>query len=430
MNIVLISNTYLPHVGGVARSVAAFREEYQRAGHEVLVVAPAFADQPTEEAGVVRIPALQNFNASDFSVALPLPSGLMATLEDFAPDVIHSQHPFLLGMTALRAARMLQRPLVFTHHTLYEEYTHYVPMDSPALKRFVIELATCYANLTDLVVAPSESIRNLLLERGVDTPVEIIPTGVYVERFACGNGASLRREQGIPDKAFVVGHMGRLAWEKNVGFLTDSVISFLREGRDRYFLLVGGGDAEAAIVQRFEEAGLRERLKHCGVLEGQALANAMNAMNLFAFTSKSETQGMVITEAMASGLPVVGLDASGVREVVRDGANGRLLRRESQQDFRDALNWVYRLDRDSYAALVSAARETAEAFSMHRSAHKALQCYQGLHLRDTDDFADHERFWNQIRHRISAEVDILRSLATAGDEALEDLNRQKDDSTS
>ncbi|MEQ8516749.1 MAG: glycosyltransferase, partial [Chromatocurvus sp.] len=99
MKIVLIGNTYAPHVGGVARSVAAFREEYRRAGHAVLVVAPAFADQPAEEEGVVRIPALQNFNASDFSVALPLPSGLMATLEEFEPDVIHSQHPFLLGMT-------------------------------------------------------------------------------------------------------------------------------------------------------------------------------------------------------------------------------------------------------------------------------------------------------------------------------------------
>ncbi|TCO74449.1 glycosyltransferase [Chromatocurvus halotolerans] len=429
MNIVLIGNTYLPHVGGVARSVAAFREEYQRAGHEVLVVAPAFADQPAEEAGVVRIPALQNFNASDFSVALPLPSGLMATLEDFAPDVIHSQHPFLLGMTALRAARMLQRPLVFTHHTLYEEYTHYVPMDSPALKRFVVELATCYANLTDLVVAPSESIRHLLLERGVETPVEVIPTGVYVERFARGNGAALRREQGIPQEAFVVGHMGRLAWEKNVGFLTDAVIAFLREGQDRYFLLVGGGDAEAAIVQRFEEAGLSERLKHCGVLEGEALADAMNAMNLFAFASKSETQGMVLTEAMASGLPVVALDASGVREVVRDGVNGRLLRCESQKDFGDALHWVYTLDRKGYAALVSAARETAEAFSMRRSADRALQCYESLRQRDAAEFSDHERFWDQIRHRISAEVDILRSLATAGDEALEDLNRQKDDST-
>lgn len=427
MRIVLIGNTYAPHVGGVARSVAAFREEYRRAGHAVLVVAPAFADQPAEEEGVVRIPALQNFNASDFSVALPLPSGLMATLEEFHPDVIHSQHPFLLGMTALRAARMLQRPLVFTHHTLYEEYTHYVPMDSPALKRFVIELATCYANLTDLVVAPSESIRDLLLARGVETPVEVIPTGVYVERFARGDGAALRRQHGIPPQAFVVGHMGRLAWEKNVSFLTDSVIAFLKEGEDRYFLLVGGGDAEAAIIQRFDDAGLAARLKYCGVLEGPALADAMNAMNLFAFASKSETQGMVLTEAMASGLPVVALEASGVREVVQDRYNGRLLHEESKESFSDALCWVHDMSDDDYATLVGGARETAERFSMERSAKTALRCYQRLRQRDSIEFGDQERLWDQVRNRISAEVDILRSLAAAGDEALENLGEEKSD---
>ncbi|MEQ8514285.1 MAG: glycosyltransferase, partial [Chromatocurvus sp.] len=286
---------------------------------------------------------------------------------------------------------------------------------------------TCYANLADLVVAPSESIRDLLLTRGVETPVEVIPTGVYVERFASGDGAALRRQHGIPPQGFVVGHMGRLAWEKNVDFLTDSVIAFLKEGEDRYFLLVGGGDAEAAIIQRFDDAGLSDRLKHCGVLEGPALADAMNAMNLFAFASKSETQGMVLTEAMASGLPVVALDASGVREVVQDRYNGLLLHDERKEGFKDALCWVHDMGSDDYAALVSRARETAERFSMGRSAEQALNCYQGLRQRDSTEFADQERLWDQVRNRISAEVDILRSLAAAGDEALENLSEEKSD---
>ena len=420
MNIVLVSNTYAPHVGGVARSVEAFREEFLRAGHEVLVVAPAFAGQPEREEGVVRIPALQNFNASDFSVALPLPSGLTAVLEEFSPDVIHSQHPFLLGMTAFRAARMLQRPIVFTHHTLYEEYTHYVPVDSPALKRFVIELASCYANLVDHVIAPSESIRSLLQDRGVETPLEVIPTGVYVERFADGDGSAVRREHSIPPDAFVVGHMGRLAFEKNVGFLADCVIDFLQESGDRYFLLVGSGDAQDMIVRRFRDAGLESRLKRCGVLAGPALADAMNAMNLFAFTSKSETQGMVLTEAMASGLPVVGLDASGVREVVQDEYNGRLVQTENCQAFTDALRWVCGRDAEGYASLMRGARETADAFSMRRSAQKALRCYSALRQRGADEVVEREKVWHHLRNRIAAEMDILRSLKSASGEALED----------
>lgn len=424
MNIALFTNTYKPHVGGVARSVAAFRDEYRKAGHRVLVVAPTFPDMPPEE-DVVRVPALQNFNASDFSVALPLPSGLNATLEAFEPDVIHAQHPFLLGMTAVRAARTLAVPLVFTHHTRYEEYTHYVPVDSPALKAFVIELATRYANLADRVIAPSESIRDLLLERGVTTAVQVIPTGVYVEQFAAGDRDGARRRWGLPAGAFVVGHMGRLAEEKNIGFLADSVAAFLGGGDGRYFLVVGSGDAEADLVERFRAAGLADRLVCSGVLEGQALADAMNAMDVFAFASQSETQGMVLTEAMAAGLPVVGLDAPGVREVVRDRENGRLVMAPSQDAFADALRWVHERLAAGEGALVAAARETAEAFSMARSAAAALACYRELHRRSSAGRTEEEDLWDQVRNRIRAELEILGSLTAAGDGALEESQRTR-----
>lgn len=424
LNIVLFTNTYKPHVGGVARSVTAFRDEFRRAGHRVLVVAPTFPDMPPEE-DVVRVPALQNFNASDFSVALPLPSGLNATLEAFEPDVIHAQHPFLLGMTAVRAARTLSLPLVFTHHTRYEEYTHYVPVASPALKTFVIELATRYANLADQVIAPSESIRDLLVERGVTTPVEVIPTGVYVDQFAAGDRAGARRRWGLPADAFVVGHTGRLAEEKNIGFLAAAVAEFLAEDADRYFLVVGSGDAKAALCDRFREAGLEERLVCCGVLEGQGLADAMNAMDVFAFASRSETQGMVLTEAMAAGLPVVALDAPGAREVVRDGENGRLLAPAAQADFAGALCWVQEQLAADGDTLVSGARATAEVFSMARSADKAIACYRDLHHRSGAERAEQEDLWDQVRNRIRAELEILGSLTAAGDEALEGRHKPR-----
>lgn len=120
MNILIFTNTFTPHVGGVARSVEAFTSEYRRRGHRVLTVAPEFPDMSEDEVDVIRIEAIQNFNASDFSVALPLHSSLTEKVVAFKPDIVHAQHPFLLGMTALRLARYLEVPLVFTHHTLYE----------------------------------------------------------------------------------------------------------------------------------------------------------------------------------------------------------------------------------------------------------------------------------------------------------------------
>jgi 1,2-diacylglycerol 3-alpha-glucosyltransferase len=201
MNICMFTNTYLPHVGGVARSVQFFTEDLIGMGHRILVVAPSFP-KDTETAGdlpeVIRVPALQHFNGSDFSVRIPLPFYINQQIEKFVPDVVHSHHPFLLGDAAIRVARKWKLPLVFTHHTLYEQYTHYIPLELDALKEFVVRLATLYANLCSRVVAPSRSIALLLRERGVRRPIEVIPTGVDISFFAAGNGKKFRRDSDLP----------------------------------------------------------------------------------------------------------------------------------------------------------------------------------------------------------------------------------------
>jgi glycosyltransferase involved in cell wall biosynthesis len=418
MNILILTNTYTPHVGGVARSVVAFSDEYRRRGHRVLIVAPEFAGMPAHEPDVVRIPAIQNFNASDFSVVLPVTPGLSDEIDAFGPDIVHSQHPFLLGVTAVRVARHRRLPLVFTHHTLYEQYTHYVPGDSPALKRFTIELATRYANLADQVFAPSESVERLLRQRGVATPIAVVPTGVYLEHFAQGDGAGFRRRLGIPEAAFVVGHLGRLAPEKNLEFLSREVVDFVRARPDAHFLVVGTGPSEEPMRELFGRAGLAGRLHIAGVLQKQELADALHAMDLFAFASKSETQGMVLTEAMAARLPVVALDAAGAREVVVDGHNGRLLKEATPGAFAAALGWVANLEGAAMRQLQAAAGATAEAFSMARSADKALGRYEALVSRSATQPRGDETAWKKAMNAIETEWKILKSVAGAGDAAL------------
>jgi glycosyltransferase involved in cell wall biosynthesis len=163
----MFTNTYLPHVGGVARSVSTFEEAFCRRGHEVRVVAPQFEGAEDTSGRVLRTPAIQNFNGSDFSFRIPMPGLLADFVDAFRPDILHSHHPFLLGDSALRLAWSRKLPLVFTHHTMYEQYTHYVPIDSEAIKRFAIQMATEYCNLCTHVVAPSQSVARLLGERGV-----------------------------------------------------------------------------------------------------------------------------------------------------------------------------------------------------------------------------------------------------------------------
>lgn len=419
MNIVFVTNTFTPHVGGVARSIEAFTRELRGRGHRLLTIAPEFDEMPAQEQDVIRVPSIHNFNESDFSVVLPLPKGLTERVEAFAPDIIHSHHPFLLGMTALRLARTLRAPLAFTHHTLYEQYTHYVTSETELASRFIINLATSYANLSDQVIAPSESIAQLLRQRGVKRPLDVVPTGVQAERFACGDGTRFRREHNIDEQAFVVGHMGRLAPEKNLEFLTAAVVCFLTRHEDALFVLVGGGPSEESIRRAVENAGVAGRLCMTGVLQDGALANAMKAMDLFCFASKSETQGMVLTEAMAAGLPVVALDAFGVRDVMRHDHNGRLVTTATTDAFCEALDHVYSLPAEGRARLAQGALATAERYSLSNSVDRITDRYTALAARGTR--AGRETGFQELEQftlRLKTEWDILRSVTLAGSDAL------------
>jgi glycosyltransferase involved in cell wall biosynthesis len=417
MNIWMMTNTFTPFVGGVARSVVAFTEECRKAGHRVVVVAPVFDGMPLEEQDVIRIPALQDFNGSDFSLALPVPGILSAPLEEYRPDIVHSHHPHLLGNTAVRIACRLGRPLVFTHHTMYEHYLHYVPTGASRLREFVIALVTGYCNLCDCVIAPSPSVAGILRERGVQTPIEVLPTGVDVDRFAAGHGPAFRRSHRIPQKALVAGYVGRLAPEKNLAFLAEAVSTYIGQTRCGHFLVVGSGSSAQEIRAIFLRDGRRRRLHLLGSLGGQDLVDAYHAMDVFVFASHSETQGMVLTEAMAAGKPVVALDAPGVREVVAQGRNGRLLASERTEDFAAAIDEIGSAPAAQRKGLEQAARATAKEFSMDRCGRRLLTIYDRL-LRQQPHGPKDESVWHHAMEEIRAEWELLKNMAEAVGQAM------------
>lgn len=417
----MMTNTYLPHVGGVARSVSTFAGEYRRRGHQVLVVAPTFEGEPVprrHERIVERVAAVQKFNGSDFSVRLPLAATLSSRLDAFTADVIHAHHPFLLGDTALRVGATRNVPVIFTHHTRYEDYTHYVPFDSPALKEAAINLSTQFANLCDGVIAPSESIARLIRQRGVESPIAVVPTGIDVAGFARGDGARARRHFRIPARAFVVGHTGRLAPEKNLGYLARAVALFLQRTPDAFFLVIGGGPAEEKMRGTFAKHGVADRVIMGGKQTGEALHDAFGAMDVFAFASFSETQGMVLAEAMAAGVPVVALKANGVVEVVRDGENGRLLpARTPATRFAAVLTELHAAPAQ-LRKFSRATRGTAREFSKENCAALALQFYTEIRQATRKERELTEQGgWGALGRRLAMEWELLsqktQSLMTA-----------------
>ena len=413
MNICMFTNTYLPHVGGVARSVSIFAEDLRAMGHNVLVVAPTFDHQPEneDEKYVLRVAAIQNFNGSDFSVRIPLPGMLEKEISDFRPDIIHSHHPFLLGDTALRTARQHDLPILFTHHTLYEQYTHYVPFDSDAMKRFVIHLSTEYANLCNGVIAPSSSIKTLLEKRGVSKPVVVLPTGVDLDFFKKGKADLFRKKYNLSEDHKIIGHIGRLAREKNLPFLAAAVARFLKKRPGFSFVVAGTGDAKNEIKKIFAAHSLTDRLIMPGILRGTELADCYKAMDVFVFASKSETQGLVLMEAMAAGVPVIAVRASGVSDVVTDCKNGRVLRANcSEKGFAEAIADAF--DSEDIDKWRPAALHTAERFSRERCASMLLELYKNI-LGTKSAPEIHPDLLDALRKKLQVEWELLQEKASA-----------------
>jgi glycosyltransferase involved in cell wall biosynthesis len=425
MRILAVTNTFTPHVGGVARSVESFSDRYRELGHDVLVICPSF-DGIESTRNVLRVPAIEHFRHTDFSFPLPIPSGVHRTINTFTPDVVHSHHPFLLGDTALRVGAERGIPVVFTHHTQYDKYAQYLGEGaSTAAKRFINDLDVGYCNLCDAVVAPSQSVADELRARNVTTHMEVIPTGVELDWWAEGANRVTREEYGIPQHAFVVGHVGRLAQEKNIPFLADAVATFLEQRHDAWFVVAGRGPCEADIMLACEKHHVVDRLLTFGVLSPVVLRNIYHTFDVFAFASQCETQGIVLAEAVAAGIPVVALDAPSVREIVSDRISGRLLEVENAATFAKAIAWVADLGAGNRELMRRELAETAAKYSIEHSARSMLELYDwAIKLKRVSD-PGQLHAWRANVNRVESELNLWGNFAHAIGDAVVSTVRRK-----
>jgi len=358
MRVALFTNNYLPFRGGVTTAVETLRRGLERLRHRAWVFAPASRPPVTDPPWVFRYPSIPAPTYPGFALALPFSRRLYGMARALAPDIVHAQHPFLLGPAARRFARRHGRPLVFTYHTRYEKYAHYVPLPERLVAALAVRLSCRFAGSADLVVAPSERIAATLRDRGVTAPVAVVPTGVPLDLFRPGDRAEARRKLRLPADALLCLYVGRLDREKSVDRIIDAFGSVADAISGARLSLVGQGAHETAARRRAEASPARERIWFHGGRDRDTLPLFYRAADLFLFASETETQGLVLAEAHACGLPAVAVRASGVDEVVRDGETG-LLTKAAPREFADAAIGLL-LDGERRMAMGRAARAVAE----------------------------------------------------------------------
>ncbi|MGJ7457872.1 glycosyltransferase [Halomonas sp. RA08-2] len=324
----MYSNNYFPFVSGVTVSVERLRHGLEALGDRVLLFVPRYSEPGDDDDNIERAPTLLAFGETgEFRLSNPFLSRLRRRLRAFTPDIIHVHHPFWLGSLGLFMGRRLKVPVVYTYHTRLEHYAHFVPLPGLLFRNLISHyLIRRFSNQCQGVVVPTDSAEEYLRVIGVTTNTLVQPTGIDVDRFRAVDEsrlAELRAALGIADDEVVLVSVSRISREKNIDFMLEALAELNRQGEHRFrLLLVGDGPARAHVQARVEALGLSERVMLVGAVPPDEMPLYYHLGAIFVFASKSETQGMVILEAMAAGLPVVTVRSSGIDDVVREGENG------------------------------------------------------------------------------------------------------------
>lgn len=386
MRIAMMTNNYKPFVAGVAVSVERLTESLRKAGHQVVVFAPDY-DGQSEDENVVRYGALIKGVAGGFSVPNPMDPKIERKFREGNFDVIHVHHPMMIGDTARYLSWKYHVPLVFTYHTRYEQYLHYVGLS--ALKGIIPFYIRGCAGSCDVVVAPTPLMRDYLEEIQQKSVVRVLPTGLPRESF-CPDEAKagrLRREL-LGDRKTLFCTVARLAKEKNLEFLLRSMKLYKdRCGSDFKLALIGEGPYRKELVRLTKELGLMEEAVFVGNVPNCEVKNYCRAADLFVFGSLSETQGIVLLESMAAGTPVLAVRASGTRDVVVNGENGYMTE-ALETEFTGRLMDI--LEKKELDFLRQGARGTAEGYGCERIAREAALLYaQAIQLRKDKERKKH-----------------------------------------
>jgi len=315
MRVGFFTEVTAPIRNGVVVSVRMLAEALADRGYDVATIAPWFPGN-AGEAKLVRVPSCPLPTASGYRLALPGAARreLAAALDGAA--IVHAHSAFVMGAAALREARRRDVPLVFTYHTRLEAYAHYAPGPPELARRALRLLARSYADAADLVIAPSAAIASDLAEAGVRRPIAIVPTGIDAAVFARGRrNRGLRATAGAASEASLVLCAGRLAREKNLELALEA---FVRLPRSSRLVFVGDGPHRAALAALAGRLGVAGRTCFLGDRPRGELPDWFASADVLAFTSTTETQGLVLVEALAAGCPVVAVACPVVREVLRE----------------------------------------------------------------------------------------------------------------
>jgi glycosyltransferase involved in cell wall biosynthesis len=383
VRVLLVSDVYFPRVNGVSTSIRTFRQDLVQCGVETVLVAPQYGSTtPDTEAGLLRVASGRiPRDPEDRRMKWGALTRTLDSLPRDEFDVVHIHTPFIAHYAGARFARRANIPCVATYHTFFEEYLHhYVPAMPHGIGRFLARAFTrSQCDDVQALIAPSDPMRDILLEYGVSTAIHVLPTGLPADRFVAGVGNRFRAEAGIPLDRPLMTYIGRVAHEKNIDFLVHVFTKVLQVIPNAMLVIAGEGPARDSLRELVASLKLEAHVHFAGYLDrNTGLLDCYAAANVFAFASRTETQGLVLLEAMAQGAPVVSTAELGTRSILKPGC-GALVVPEKQDEFAAAVVRVLQ-DTNLQKELGERGRVYAKTWSSSTMARRLADLYDSLRV--------------------------------------------------
>lgn len=382
MKIALFTETYLPHINGVVTHVKLLKEGLEALGHEVLIVT---ADASTRhhyiKDGILYCPATKLERFYNYSVAPPISPKRVKLIENFAPDVIHIHNEFGIGISGFRAARILRIPLVYTLHTMYDEYLYYIMPRKlvNAGKRVAHKYFKLLGEHADAITGPSKKCEEYFKLVGVNKEVHVIPNAVELDAFMPENinekeKNDFKKKYGIADDKMLACFVGRLGREKSVDVLLDYWSKSIKESDNIHLVIIGDGPVKAELEHQAKNLGIENMVTFTGAVMHNDLPPYLAACDIYVTASLSDTNSISMLEGMATGLPVLQrLDKLNEDQVV-DGKNGYVF--NTPEEMASELIKLKNMPKDELADLKKSVTQSVKNSGAITLANHLLEIYK------------------------------------------------------
>lgn len=381
MKIGFFTNSYIPYSYGMGVSIEVFRKELEKLGHSVYVLAPHYPGHQDQNSKVIRFHSMKVFRNSEVRLGfsfLPRNSELKAVL-NLNLDLIHAHSPFTFGFLGKYISHKQEIPLVYTHHTNFSEYTKAFFREEFFLPYLAESWGSMYSNLSDLVLAPSRKIKEVLKKYGVKKPIRVLSNGIDLNQFgpSSKNRKTLRQKLDISSETKILLYVGRLTREKNLKFLIQALGHLLFQRKDVILLMVGQGDYQKKLKKLVQKKNIGEFVKFVGKVPHSEISQYYQAADAFTFPSTIEAQGIVVLEAQACGTPPVVLKDKVFKGMIRDNQNGLIVKQKDPKIFARKISHLLK-NRKNHHQLSQNALKSSQKFSQKNQAKKLVGIYKEL----------------------------------------------------